>query len=502
MDRKSLWEGTAEEVTLPKLTQDVEVDVAIVGGGITGITAAQLLAETGKRVAVLEAHRVGGGTTGHSTGNLHAAVDQHLQKVRKTWGDDVLRAVCRSRQSMIDHIERTVARHSIACGFVRRPHYIFPAEQSEMSTMEKEHEAAVAGGLSASIVDSVPMPMAIGRGLRIDNQAQFQPVSYARLLAKAIESDRCRIYEQTKAEEIDAKENLIATAGGRVRASKVILATHTPKGFHLVQTELGPYREYGIAVTLDADVDAEGIFWTIEQPMHHSIRSFTANGTKYLLVIGEKHKVGQHDNAEDYYAKLEQYARRHFDVASVAFTWSGQHYHPADEIPFIGQSGTNDDLYIATGFSTSGLLYGPLAASIITDDILGRDNEWAGVYRANRFTPVKSAKDFARENADVAAQYVKDFLRRADVAAAGDVPPGEGRIISIDGKKVALHRSVTDEWTALSPLCTHLGCIVHWNTFEKSWDCPCHGSRFAPDGEVIEGPAITALKRKEIRTED
>ncbi|MFZ2490534.1 MAG: FAD-dependent oxidoreductase [Thermoanaerobaculia bacterium] len=498
MDRKSLWEGTAAEVSFPSLTQDLEVDVAIVGGGITGVTAAQLLADSGKRVAVLEAHRIGGGTTGHSTGNLHAVVDDFLHVVQKKWGDDVLRAVCGSRQAAIAHVERTVERYALDCSFARRPHTIFPTDDSQVEIMEREHAAAVAGGLEASLTSTVPMPMAIGRGLRIDRQVQFHPLSYTRLLAQAIRSERCQIFEQTKAEEIDAKEYVIATAGGRVRAEKIVLATHSPKGFHLVQTELGPYREYGIAAVLSGDAFPEGIFWTLEQPMNHSIRSFDANGTKYLVVIGEKHKVGQHDNAEDYYANVESYARTHFPVASIAFTWSGQHYHAADQLPFIGQSGTNDDLFIATGFSTNGLLWGPVAAAIITDDILGRANEWAGVFRANRFTPAKSAKNFAKENADVAAQYAKDYLRRADVQALADIPAGEGRIASIDGRKVAVHRSASGEWTALSPVCTHLGCLVHWNTFEKSWDCPCHGSRFAPDGDVLEGPAIAALEKREI----
>jgi len=500
MNRTSLWEGTAADVTFAPLAQDLEVDVAVIGGGITGITAAQLLSAAGKTVAVLEAHRIGRGTTGHSTGNLHVPLDEHLSTVRQKWGDDVLRVVCQSRQQMVEHIERTVQELGIDCGFARRPHYIFPTEESQVATMEKEHDAAVAGGLAATITTDVPMPMAIGRALRVDRQAQFQPLSYVALLARALQSDRCRIYEQTKVEDYDTKTNTVTTHGGRVRTGKIILATHTPKGFHVVQTELGPYREYGIAVRLADDAYPDGIFWTLEQPVHHSIRSFESNVAKYLIVVGEKHKVGQHENAEDYYGKLEAYARQHFNVASVAFTWSGQHYKPADALPFIGHSGTHADLYLATGFSTSGLLYGPVAARIITDDILGRPNEWAETYRANRFTPVKSAKDFAKENVDVATRYF-EYLRRADVDAVADVPPGEGCIAKIGGERVALHRAADGSWTALSPVCPHMGCLVHWNTFEKSWDCPCHGSRFAVDGEVIEGPALAGLKRKEVREE-
>jgi glycine/D-amino acid oxidase-like deaminating enzyme/nitrite reductase/ring-hydroxylating ferredoxin subunit len=498
MNRTSLWEETAAQASFAPLAQDFEVDVAIVGGGITGVTTAQLLNEAGKRVVVLEAHRIGQGTTGHSTGNLHVALDEELHGIQRKWGDEVLRVVCRSRQTMIDHIEKTVARYALDCSFGRKAHCIFPIDESQVKTMQQEHDAAVAGGLDASITNDIPLPMSIGRGLRIANQAQIQPASYVKQLAKALQSDRCRIHERTRAEEIDSKEHVIVTPGGRVRAAKIVLATHTPAGFHLVQTELGPYREYGIAVRLVDGTYPDGIFWTLEQPMHHSIRSYEWNGTKYLLVIGEKHKVGQHDNEENYYAKLETYARTHFNVASVAFTWSGQHYKPADALPFIGQSGTNDDLLIATGFSTNGLLYGPVAARILTDSILGRTNEWADTFKANRFTPVKSAKDFVKENADVAVQYL-DLIRRADVQSLQNVPPGEGRIVELHGHKTAVHRDLNDQWTALSPICTHLGCVVKWNTYEKSWDCPCHGSRFATTGEVIEGPAIAPLAKKVVR---
>jgi glycine/D-amino acid oxidase-like deaminating enzyme/nitrite reductase/ring-hydroxylating ferredoxin subunit len=491
----SFWEGTSHAAEFPRLTQEVEADVAIVGGGITGITAAQLLAREGKRVAVLEALRVGLGTTGYSTGNLHTVVDDYLYVVRQKWGDDVLKAVVQSRQSMIELIERNVAELNLDCGLVRRPHYLYTTDASQNETLEKEFDAAQTGGLQVERTLEVPLPFTVEGAFRVDNQAQMHPSNYVIGLAKAIESDTCRIYEHSKAEDIDADAHVIRTSdGGVVRAKKIILATHTPKGFHLVQTELGPYREYGIAGKLSGTVYPDAIFWSLESP-HHSVRSYG----DHFICIGEKHKTGQHANEEDYFGKVEEWARKRFPIESVDYRWSAQHYKPADALPFIGQSGSNEDLYIATGFSTSGLLYGSLAARILTDTIAGRENPYAEVYRANRFTPAKSAKDFVKENADVAAQYVKDFLRRGDVHAMEHIAPGEGALANIEGKKVALYREPNGEWCALSPVCTHMGCIVHWNTHEKSWDCPCHGSRFKPTGEVLEGPAITALARKEIQ---
>ena len=494
---KSFWEGTATATAaqFPKLTGELDADVAVIGGGITGITAAQLLARAGKRVVVLEALQVGKGTTGYSTGNLHTIVDDYLYKIRNKWGDETLRAVVRSRQETIDFIERTVAEHAIDCGFVRRPHYLFATDESQLETLQKEQDAADDGGLEVTPKPEVPLPVTVHGAFRVEHQAQFHPLNYVAGLARAIESDTCRIFEHSPAVDIDAADHVVRTAdGGVVRAAKIILATHTPKGFHLVQTELGPYREYGIAGTLRGGELPAGIFWSLESP-HHSIRSYG----EHLIVIGEKHKTGQHDNADNYFAKVEEYARGHFDLASVEYRWSAQHYKPADELPFIGQSGTNENLFIATGFSTSGLLYGTLAARILTDEILGRRNPYYDVYKANRFTPAQSAKEFVKENVNVAKQYVKDYLSRADVDALAHIQPGEGELASIDGDKVAVHRTQEGEWIALSPVCTHMGCIVHWNTFEKSWDCPCHGSRFRANGEVLEGPAIAGLAKKEIR---
>jgi nitrite reductase/ring-hydroxylating ferredoxin subunit len=219
---------------------------------------------------------------------------------------------------------------------------------------------------------------------------------------------------------------------------------------------------------------------------------------RYLVVIGEKHKTGQHDDAVDYYARVEEYARRHFGVTEFAYRWSGQHYRPADGLPYIGKTVNSGRAYVATGFGTSGLLYGPVAAQIIADEILGRDNPFAEIYAARRFTPAKSAGDFIKENINVAGQYARDWFTPGPATDIDDIDtwaPGEGRLVETKGKKVAVYMDEAGEVHAFSPVCTHMGCIVHWNAAEKSWDCPCHGSRFASAGEVLEGPALEPLKR-------
>lgn len=500
MKLSSIWTDTSSHASFPSLSGDHHADVVVIGGGITGITAALHLSRAGKSVVVLEAQRIGEGTTGYSTGNLYASVSSYLYRIRDAWDQDTAAAVARSRAETIDEIQRTITEFGLNCHFARRPHYFIPTDDSQIEKMEREYEAVNKAGLNASIVGEAPLPLPVKRALKIENQAQFHPLNYVRLLAKAIASDRCRIFEEAKAEEIDDENIVVRTAEGSVHADRIIMATHTPKGFNLLQTELGPYREYGIAVRLKGNRYPEGIFWTLEEP-NHSIRSFESDGAKYLIIIGEKHKTGQHEEGVDYYEKVEAFARANFDLEHVAYRWSAQHYRSADELPYIGKSTASENVTLATGFATNGLIYGPLAAAILTDEILGRENPWADLYSAKRFTPAKSAGDFLKENANVAVQYVRDYLTRAEVEKLGEIPVGEGRLAELEGKKLAVFRDEGGGVTVLSPVCTHLGCIVHWNGMEKTWDCPCHGSRFRPDGEVIEGPAIAALERKVVRDE-
>jgi glycine/D-amino acid oxidase-like deaminating enzyme/nitrite reductase/ring-hydroxylating ferredoxin subunit len=481
---------------------ETTVDVCVIGGGITGITAAQLLAGGGKTVAVLEARTVGGGTTGYSTGNLHVVPDDGLRLVLRKWNRDVAQAVAASRAEMVDHIERTVTTYGLNCAFARRPHFIFALDEKQAEQLEEERKALAAVGLPVSVTSDVPLPASIGirSAIRVENQAQFQPTAYTRVLAQRIDAEsdsRCRVFENSPAVDIDSDKGIVRTPAGSVRANHIVVATHTPKGFNLLHTAVGPYREYGVAARLPDGSGPEGIFWSMEEP-GHSIRSFTADGARYLIVIGEKHKTGQHEDATDYYARVEEYARRHFGATGFAYRWSGQHYRSPDALPYVGKTLNSGRAFVATGFGTSGLLYGPVAAQIIADAILGHANPFAEIYAAKRFTPTKSAGDFVKENLNVAGQYARDWLTRgqaADIDRIEDWRPGEGRLVETDGKKVAVYVDEAGAVHALSPVCTHMGCIVKWNGAEKSWDCPCHGSRFTCTGEVLEGPALQPLKR-------
>ncbi|HWI40030.1 MAG TPA: FAD-dependent oxidoreductase [Verrucomicrobiae bacterium] len=467
----------------------------VVGGGITGVTAAYHLAAAGASVVVLESGRIASGTTGHSTGNLYSTVDGWLYHVREKWGDEVTAAVVESRRETVEGIAALVDQHGIRCGFARRPHYIAATESSHVEELARERDALRAAGIAVEEA-TLPLPLPAVAAIRLEDQAQFHPAAYTCGLAAAVDDAHCRIFEDSPVLEIDETNLTARTPRGSVRAKKIILATHTPKGFNLIQTELGPYREYAVAAELRDETSPEGIFWTMADETH-SIRPYVHEGRRYLIVVGEFHKTGQHDPARDYFASVDRFARSRFDLGGTVWRWSAQQYRSADHLPYIGKTASSGDIFIATGFGTDGLVYGSLAGRLLAADIAGTPAPRGEMFRATRFAPAKAARSFAEENVNVAKQYVKDYLTKALVVPLEEIPPGQGGIVEIDGEKTAVVRGADGSLTRLSPVCTHLGCLVHWNPMETSWDCPCHGSRFAADGAVLEGPAIRPLQARE-----
>lgn len=491
MGRISIWRGTTTGTSYPPLDGHIEVDVAIVGGGITGLTLAMLLADAGKSVGLVEAREIGLGATGNSTGNLYAVVSGQLYRIGDSWDREVMTAVAMSRREAVDQMERIADRLGPGCGFARRAMHFYATDTGHMESVEREYRAAQGVGLAARLADDAPTPLRSVRTLVIDGQAQLHPLAYVQALARHAASDRCRIYEHSPAIAIDEDARRVETAHGRLQAREIVLATHTPKGRFLVQAELLPRREYGLGLRLARALRPQGIFWSVGETSH-SIRSLHAGTQDWLIVIGEEHGTGQHDAAAAL-QRLEAFARSHFDVAAVDFRWSAQNYSPADGLPYIGRSHASE-IFVATGFATDGLTYGTLAATVIADEILGRPNRWREMYRASRIAPVKAAQGVLEENLNVARSLLRDY-GRAPQASITAIPPGEGAIVEAGGERLAVYRDPDGALSALSPVCTHLKCIVHWNGVERTWDCPCHGSRFDLDGQVVEGPALVPLAR-------
>lgn len=493
---QSLWKSDSPQKEYPSLITDIEVDVAIVGGGITGITTAYLLSRQGKRVAVLEANEIASGTSGDSTGNLYAMIDKRLHHIQSKWDEKTARTVAASRSAAVDLVEEVVRDLNIDCSFRRVPWYLFSESDKKDQTVEKEKKAIANYGLEVESLEELPLPFPVSTAIKVEDQAQFNPAAFVRGLAQKIVGESCRIYEDSPVQKIEAgEEPVLTTPGGKVRAKKVILATHIPKGIYKVQTAVYPHREYAIAVKLNSGNYPEGIFWDSESKIHKSIRSYKNENGQFLLMVGGHHKVGQAEDYQEYFEALERQARTYFDVASVIYKWSAQHYKPSDGLPFIGKS-SDDNVYYATGFSTDGLTYGVMSAIIFGDLLQGRENEWAKLYAADRFTPLKSAKTFIKENKNVAKQYLKNLPHNAEASVFSEIRPGQGRILETEEEKLAVYRDQEGQVHCLSAVCTHMACIVDWNNAEKSWDCPCHGSRFEVSGKVIEGPALSPLEKK------
>lgn len=480
----------------PPLERTVDADVVVIGGGITGLTTALRLHEAGKRVVLLEAFRAGEGNTGGSTGNLYGTVSQGLARVRRKWDDATVRQVADLRMQALARIEATAGRLAIDCDFARRPLYFCTRtpDQAQTERIEAEHEASLAAGLAAELTASVPhLPFTPHRALRIERQAQLNPLAYAQGLAAALSEQGVAIYEDSRAIGVDARQGTVKTDHGDVRAEHIVFATHTPKGVNLVQAEMVPYREHGISARLDGKPGVEGICWILDDA--RSVRSYRHQGQDYLVVVGEKHKTGHGSRGHGFFESLRAYAHSQFGVTDFLHEWSAQQYHPADELPYIGHSG-HHNVYLATGFAADGLVWGTVAADLIAEQIQGRDSDAARLLSPRRFTPTKSVKGWMEESAMVAEHFAKDYLSSAELKGTENIPQGEGRIVQLAGEKLAVYRGLDNRLSVLSPVCPHMKCLVVWNAADSTWDCPCHGSRFTTDGSVLEGPAFHSLRQR------
>jgi glycine/D-amino acid oxidase-like deaminating enzyme/nitrite reductase/ring-hydroxylating ferredoxin subunit len=493
MDTLSVWRGTAAPSGFAMLDGDVSTDVLIIGGGITGVTLAVLLAEQGRKVVLLESDEIGSGTTGNSTGNLYETVSNGMREVVAKWGAEVARHVAEERRAAVAFVEEQ-CRQLPDVGF-RRCDLVEWADQANNASIQKELEALKAAGCAVERGTSVPSPLPPAEGdvLILRNQAQFQPQAYVVAMARRAAAAGATLHEHSRVIDLDTKAKRAITASGAVTANEIVMATHSPKGVHMVHAEMPVHREYALAFEWTPDAPpGPGTFWW-KATEHLSIRTLQAGDRHYLICAGQEHKVGIH-NATAGMMALEMLAKRYFGDRPITHRWSAQNYRGADALPYIGRN--NAGAFIATGFSTDGLTWGTVAARLIAAELLSHKAAFADVVRPNRLSPVKGAKNIIEENVLVVKQLVKDYLTKRQEEKLATLKPGDSAIVEAEGEHFAAYRAPGGELYAVSNVCTHMGCKVHWNSVETSWDCPCHGSRFRPDGTVIEGPALHPLKRK------
>lgn len=490
---ESIWTlGSRGVPGLAPLEGDSEADAVVIGAGITGLTTALQLAGAGQRVVVLEAQTVGAGVTGGSTGNLYSTLASGQAPLRSKWGHDVATDVVKARAEAISHMEALVQRFSIECQFRRLSAYrlLTGDKQPTDHDLDNELDALTSAGIEAEAADGPGLPFD-NRGIRIVHQAQFNPLHYVQGLASSLVGEDVMIHEHCPVRQVEARQGWVQTDTARISARHIVHATHTPKGINLLQAGMLVSREYAVGAKLRSDDYPEGIIWVLDP--FHSLRSYRHGDEQFLMVVGEKHKIGEHEG--DHYQRLREYLSTRFDVEAFTHQWSAQQYSSPDGLPYIGRIQGQDNVYMATGFAADGLIWGTLAGRIIADQILGNDNPWQARFDARRITPGKSAMQYAKENATVIKHMAKDYLGIEKLDTFEDIAPGQARVATMDGEKLAIHRTEESELKMLSAVCPHMKCIVHWNANESTWDCPCHGSRFDTDGEVIEGPAYHPLPR-------
>jgi glycine/D-amino acid oxidase-like deaminating enzyme/nitrite reductase/ring-hydroxylating ferredoxin subunit len=486
------------------LEEDLQTEVCVVGAGMAGMTTAYLLAREGRDVVVVDDGPIGGGETCRTTAHLTNVVDDRYQHLERLHGERGAILAAQSHTRAIDTIAEIAQLERIDCEFERVNAYLFVPPGDPDDILERELIAARRAGVTeVEMVERAPIEhFHTGRALRFTRQAQFHPIKYLTGLADTIERRSGRIFARTRVnavEEENGSVRLTTEAGPVIRAGAAVVATNSPIHHRVkIHTKQAAYRTYVIAGRVPRGSVTRALYYDTPWPYHYvRLQALPADHagdiSELLMVGGEDHKTGQEDDAEDRFGRLESWTRERFPMMDeVMFRWSGQVLEPVDAVAFIGRDPEGSNVYLATGDSGMGMTHATIAGLLITDLIAGRHNRWVALYDPGRVS-LRAAGEFARENLNVAAQYL-DHATGGDVDSSDAIAPGEGAVLRHGLHKIAAYRSSDGALHTFSAVCPHLGCVVAWNSTERTWDCPCHGSRFDAYGRVINGPAVTGLE--------
>ncbi|HWN93783.1 MAG TPA: FAD-dependent oxidoreductase [Methylomirabilota bacterium] len=509
MDTKPYWMASESLPEFEPIQQNVEVDVAIVGGGLTGITAAYLLKKAGVKVALLERGRCASADTGHTTAHLTMVTDLRLHQVVKKFGKECGRAFWDAGAVAIDEIHDIVQAENISCDFKWVPGYLHASLQKRGASNDRESLMREAGlakelGFDADFMEVVPY--CNQPGVRFANQAKFHPRKYLHALLKTIPGRGSYVFEHSEASEFEEKPLSVKVGDKKVRCQFLFIATHTPLMGNtgmlratLFQSKLALYTSYVLGAEVPSGSVPEALFWDTTDPYYY-LRIDRHRESDYAIFGGEDCKTGQEDDPQAVFARLEGEMKKWLPMAEIKHRWLGQVIETNDGLPFIGE--TSENQFVATGFCGNGFTLGTLAALMARDRFLQRKNPWEDLLDVHRRKLLGGTWRYLTENVDYPYYMLRDRLAKAPAESLDDIAPGEGKVVSVDKKKVAVFRDVRGELTLLSPVCTHLGCVVKWNDADKTWDCPCHGSRFKATGEVIGGPAEAALQKLQLPYSD
>jgi glycine/D-amino acid oxidase-like deaminating enzyme/nitrite reductase/ring-hydroxylating ferredoxin subunit len=495
----SVWMATANTPSQTRLKENIRTDVCIIGAGIAGMTTAYLLAKEGRSVVVVDDGAIGGGMTGRTTAHLTNAYDDRYVEMEKLHGADGARLIAESHTAAIDKVEQIVREERIDCGFERVDGFLFMPPNEPIDLLNDELKASHRAGLTeVELVERAPIEsFDTGPALRFPRQAQFHPLDYLTGLTRAFTRDGGRICGETHATTITggAGARVETNLGPAVTCDAIVVATNTPVNDRVaIHTKQAPYVTYVIGVQVPKGSVPRALFWDTPDPYHY-VRIQTGEANDILIVGGEDHKTGQENDGAERFARLERWTRERFpQMGEVEFRWSGQVMEPVDGIAFIGRNPLDDDnVFIATGDSGQGMTHGTIAGMLLTDLLQGRKNRWEDLYSPSRIT-LRALGGYAGENINVAGQFT-DYLTAGEIKSPDELQPGSGAIMREGLSKLAVCRDEGGTVRKLSAVCPHLGCVVAWNSTEKTWDCPCHGSKFRADGRVYQGPANSDLSK-------
>lgn len=498
---QSYWLSSIELPQYPKLTENIEVDVAIVGGGISGITSAYVLAKEGYKVAILEAGRLFNGTTGHTTAKVTAQHGLIYDELIAHFGVEQARLYYEAQMEAKQFIEQTIKQLNIDCEFQEEEAYIYTQEASSVEKIENEALAYDKLGIDGGITQTIELPLDIKNAIVMRNQAQFHPLAYLKKLVEEIIHMGGEIYEDTVALEIieGKKPTVLMRDNLRVVSEHVICCTHFPfydgLGQGVFFTRMYPERAYVLAVKTSNEFP-RGMYLSAGSP-NRSLRQVTINGEKYVLLAGENHKTGQGISTILHYEALAEYGKQYLGVKEIAYRWSAQDLTTLDKVPYIGRLTKNKgNIFVATGFRKWGMTNSTVAALLIKDLIQANENRYEALFNPSRFVADPSLKKFIQENADVAKHLIKGKLDIVPTTIE-KLSNDEAGIVLVNGQRAGAYKDHDGQVHIVDTTCKHLGCEVEWNSGERTWDCPCHGSRYSIDGEVYEGPAKHALDKIE-----
>jgi len=497
--QQSPWQNnsftSAEQIVLENLTSDI-YDCLVVGGGITGMTTALLLQQAGKKVIVADAHTAGFGTTGGTSAHINTFADTTYKEAESAFGEEGAQLFADAVNEGAALIKDNVNSLQIDCDYESKAGYLYAENDDEAKQLDEIYSGAIKVGVPVAYIDDVPMSAPFQKALVWEGQAQFHPLKYLQGLQKAFVDVGGTVLDNTLITGLKS-DNGVHTAEAKdlnIQAKAVVYATHLPPNINVFNFECAPYRSYVIAAKLKSGQYPDALIYDSQEPYHY-VRTHVIDGQELLLVGGLDHKTG-HEDSEKAFADLEKYTRKYYNISSIKYKWSSQYYVPVDGLPYIGAMPmAANGIYCATGYNGNGMMLGSIAGKILADLIIGRESKYKKIFDPGRIKPIDSFSEFVKENADVAYHFVKDRFGIHETDSLKRLEPGMGKVVEVDGEKIAAYRDEKGMIHALNPVCTHAACIVNWNGTEKSWDCPCHGARYDIDGKVLTGPATKNLAK-------